>query len=418
MINRLQIDLFLSDPDYLALVELQREQRLLFITDLSETRVSAFLAWLFRPHEGHGLGDQAVRELLLNVWRKNHSEELQISVPTPREVLQCSFRDLLVETEYEIQSNIEGRGRRCIDIVLISRPNKLVIAIENKFGSSVHSRQLEAYRKGIQKKFPDFRHVLVYLDSNEENEVDDDSWVPLNYQWLITLISGQQKSGLLSDRALEALEQVRDYLNQNSATSVELEAEKDRLMQSIIIRHSEVLNIFRKFSGESWNARLEETSVSITEPLLIEYHQHWVLWNNVIAQSHHSEIVKVAKDRFGERLEISLSSTQVFFRLKEWARFDASPEEFWGPRISAWCGRDFKGVYVVSAGAVLSEILPDYEPQLRKVVEELRDPNLNAAPKTAQWVRISRIEKLSPTEASAQVVSELSRVELMLSTLI
>ena len=67
MATKLEINRFLCDPNFLMLVELQREQRLLFITDLTETRVSAFLAWLFRPQEGHGLGDRAIRELLLNV---------------------------------------------------------------------------------------------------------------------------------------------------------------------------------------------------------------------------------------------------------------------------------------------------------------------------------------------------------------
>ena len=55
------VDNFLCDENYVSLVESAREQRLLYITDLSETRVSAFLGWLFRPHEGHGLGDHVIR---------------------------------------------------------------------------------------------------------------------------------------------------------------------------------------------------------------------------------------------------------------------------------------------------------------------------------------------------------------------
>jgi hypothetical protein len=49
MATKAQIDLFLSDPSYLALIGLEREHRLLFITDLTETRISAFFGWLFRP---------------------------------------------------------------------------------------------------------------------------------------------------------------------------------------------------------------------------------------------------------------------------------------------------------------------------------------------------------------------------------
>ena len=416
MVTKEQINFFLSDPDYLSLVELEREQRLLFITDLSETRVSAFLGWLFKPYEGHGLGDRAVRELLLNVWRTNVSDELGLKVPEPKEVMNGSFRDLLVETEYQIPKASNGDKRRSIDIVLISRSQKLVVAIENKFGSSTHSDQLNAYRLAIAKKFPDYAQVLVYLDSNEVKP-QDQGWIALDYEWIVKMIAAQQEAGLLSNRAIDALSQVKEYLSQDGATFNELAVKKDRLIETITDRHSSVLEIFRKFRNESWQARLEDSSKTIVEPLVIEFHQRWSLWYDVLDQSHHAKIIKAAKATFGDRLEVSSSPIGVFFRLKLWSRFEVTDAEFWGPQVFAWRGRDAKASYLVSASIVFKNIRQDREAELRQSIKDLRDTGLKAAPKAALRIRLSQKDDLSISQASDAVIDALTKLNLVFLTL-
>lgn len=220
-----QIDAFLCDENYLALIEDEREHRLLYITELSETRVSAFLGWLFHPHQGHGLGDQAVRELLQNAWRQVRSadwegpsaDQMGFRSWTPSQIARKSFRDLCVETEYRFGQADAGRKKnRPIDLTLVSRANKLAILIENKFGSKVHGNQLEAYRLQARAAYPDYTIFHVYLDPNLENQPDDEQyWIPLRYDWLINLISARQKSGLLSEKALNALLQVKEYLDRS-----------------------------------------------------------------------------------------------------------------------------------------------------------------------------------------------------------
>lgn len=416
MTTKKQVDFFLSDPDYLALIELEREQRLLFITDLTETRVSAFLGWLFRPYEGHGLGDRAVRELLLNVWRKNENEELELSLPTPKNVMENSFRDLLVETEYQIQKTPATGKRRSIDLVLISRQQKLVIAIENKFGSSAHSDQLNAYQSAIAKKFVDYQQVFVYLDWNQAKPKEKE-WIALDYEWIVKMIASQQEAGLLSARALDALGQVKEYLSQDGATLSESQARKDRLIEGICDRHAEVLDVFRRFRGESWQERLEDSTVTILDPLLIEFHQRWSLWYDVLAQAHHAKIIKTAKDAFGDQLEISSSPVGVFFRLKNWIRFDVSDADFWGPRVFAWCGRDLNAKYLVRSGIVFKNIRPDREVELRKSITQLRNAGLKAPPKAAQWVSLSQVDQLSISNAANEVVDALNRLNLVFQKL-
>lgn len=414
MPTKAQIDLFLSDPSYLALIGLEREHRLLFITDLSETRVSAFLGWLFRPQEGHGIGDQAFRELLLNVWRTNLREELGHDVLAPRDILGRTFRDLLVHTEYGVRTSNKGR---LIDLLLVSRQNKLVVAIENKFGSAVHSGQLTAYRKGIAKAFSTYRQIYVYLDSNEENKAGDDHWIPLGYQWLIDLISTHQKSGLLSDRSLDALDQFKDYLTEDLALSGQREEKKDTLIESIARNHGAVLGVFREYRKERLSGLVEDPAVTVHEPLLIEYHQRRGLWNDVLDQARHVSVVQAAKRAFGDQLEVATGPAEVRLRLKSWARFEADPSNnMWVSRVVAWSGREGRGKYSVWSAANFRGMNPDYEVALRTAAIQLRGSRLKRPPAAAQWMRLGLAEDLATDSAGLQAVGELNRLDKVLTT--
>ncbi len=417
MATKAQIDLFLSDPSYLALIGLQREHRLLFITDLTEPRVSAFLGWLFRPHEGHGIGDQAFRELLLNVWRTNLREELGRDVLAPRDILCKTFRDLLVHTEYTVPIEKEVRKPRQIDLLLVSRQNKLVVAVENKFGSSVHSNQLTAYREGIAKSFKGYHQIYVYLDSNEENKPDDVYWIPLGYQWLIDLISTHQQSGLLSDRSLDALDQFKDYLTEDQALAGQEEEEKDTLIESIARNHKFVLDVFREYRKKRINDLLEDSSVTIYEPLLIEYLQRRRLWNDVLDQARHVGVVQAAKRAYGAQLEVATGPAEVRLRLKSWARFEADQEkEMWVPRVVAWSGREPKPVYRVSSSVNFRGVNPDLEVEVRVAALQLRDSNWKRPPTAAQWMKLGEWKKLPIEKAGEHVVSELMRMDKVLTT--
>ena len=85
-----------------------------------------------------------------------------MSAPEPRSINSWSFRDLIVRSEYQVSKAIEAGRGRSVDLLLISRRHRLVVAIENKFGSAAHSEQLKAYRLGIEEQVPKYRRLFIY----------------------------------------------------------------------------------------------------------------------------------------------------------------------------------------------------------------------------------------------------------------
>ncbi len=414
MTTKKQIDRFLSDPDYLALVELEREQRLLFITDLSETRVSAFVAWLFKPYEGHGLGDAAFRTLLLNLWRANEDNELQMDVVAPRDLASTNFSDLLLETEYQVSAPVRpGRGPS-IDVLAVSRQNGLIVSIENKFGGKLREKQLKTYREAIKKKFPDYRHLFVYLDWNAGNHPDDDEWIQLDYSWLIDLLEQHEAAGLLSERALHALRQVRDYLSDSDATSDTTGLKRDRLIESLLIKHENVIEEFRKLAATDRNARIEQAKGAMTDVLLVEFHQRETLWREVLERAHHVRLIAAVKAQFGLELEVDATAAGAFFRLKPWAQFEQDADGVWGARVWAWLGLAKNASYRVGSGVQFANVLPEKEQTLRTLALQLRSPAMKAPPRAASWVRLTTESSKGQDDASKFVVRELQRINTSL----
>jgi hypothetical protein len=276
---------------------------------------------------------------------------------------------------------------------------------------------LTAYRNGIAKAFPSYRQIYVYLDSNEENKPGNDYWIPLGYQWLIDLISTHQKSGLLSDRSLDALDQFKDYLTEDLALSGQREEEKDTLIESIARDHNSVLGVFHDYRKGQISDRLEDPTVTIHEPLLIEYHQRRGLWNDVLDQARHVSVVQAAKRAFGAQLEVATGPAEVRLRLKSWARFEANLDKnIWVPRVVAWSGREGKGKYNVWSFANFRGVNSVFEAEVRAAALQLRDSHLKKPPAAAQWIRLGLTEGLPIDRAGAQVVSELMRMDKVLTT--
>ena len=333
-----------------------------------------------------------------------------MSAPEPRSINSWSFRDLIVRSEHQVSKAIgAGRGRS-VDLLLISRRHRLVVAIENKFGSAAHSEQLKTYRLGIEEQVPKYCRLLIYLDSNEENLPDDDCWASLDYVWLIELISNQQSSGLLSARALDALTQVKEYLNQDVATSDEDSARVSRLIEAVASDHSSIIDARREFKISKFQSLLD-MDVNASEALLVEYCQRRKLRVNILDKARHVQLVAPIQKEFGDRLEVSVAPAEVFFRLRSWRGFQQDLDGFWVPRVSAWCGRNQRSTYDLWAGVSFKNVAVEKEESLRYAARSLRDPKLKAPRRNASWVLLSKNNQCKPDDAATLIIEIIKKMD-------
>lgn len=140
-----------------------------------ELRHSAFLRWLLDPTETHGLGDYILQKLLKKLAQR--SVGTYDAAPTIFEVESWDLRKAEVLAEWQ-----------SIDLLIVSDSDQFVVALENKVDASEHSNQLQRYRKLVEKRFPDYKRIFVYLTVDGEVP-SDDPYSVFSYQELVDLIA-------------------------------------------------------------------------------------------------------------------------------------------------------------------------------------------------------------------------------------
>lgn len=131
----------------------------------SELRHSDFLQFLLDPTRNHGLGDLVLKRIAQRATMNARA----VGSVTALELSVCDLEDTKVFRE------ADG-----IDLLLISEANKLAIVIENKIDSVEHSDQLARYLKIVRTRFPDFRHLFVFL-TKEGDEASDANYVSISH---------------------------------------------------------------------------------------------------------------------------------------------------------------------------------------------------------------------------------------------
>lgn len=177
------LERFVLENDDLAQLE-ARVGRLNFFDALGvarrELQHSNFLAFLLDPGEPHGLSDLFLRPVLMDILRSAPAGRRPVS---PILLDGADLRGVEVRREW-----------RNIDLLVLCREPKLVIAVENKVDSTEHSGQLARYRSTIASEFPEYEHLYVYLTPSGE-DASEPEWVPYSYRRLHTTLVRVRDAG-------------------------------------------------------------------------------------------------------------------------------------------------------------------------------------------------------------------------------
>jgi PD-(D/E)XK nuclease superfamily len=145
--------------------------------------------------QGHGLDDAFLKRLL-----RKAIDNLSVAPPIgPLTLALADFSDARVYREW-----------RDIDLLIESKSNNLVFAIENKIDSSEGKNQLQKYRAIVESRYPHSKTLFSYL-TVEGDIPSDDVWVPLSYSDIIDSL-GEAKSHNSSKLTAEATTVIDHYI--------------------------------------------------------------------------------------------------------------------------------------------------------------------------------------------------------------
>jgi len=134
---------------------------------------SNFLAWLFDPKEGHGLGSLVLRKFLREVFSDDKSDS--------RGFIDADLMDV---------NGVEIRREwRNIDILILLP--KDVVVVENKVDTSDHSRQLSKYRHIVGEAFANRKKHFVYLTpegTSPQEDGEDEYYINYSYHNIVEIL--------------------------------------------------------------------------------------------------------------------------------------------------------------------------------------------------------------------------------------
>lgn len=141
-----------------------------------EIRHSAILTWLLDPAETHGFGDRFLKAFLSEALRGQSSR----GTPTALDIAQSDLRDAEIRREWQN-----------IDILIVSRQNRWVFIVENKFYANQHQDQLSSYLSKVRAAFEpqgsDLTVRGIFLTLFDE-EPHDPGFVPIRYAAICELL--------------------------------------------------------------------------------------------------------------------------------------------------------------------------------------------------------------------------------------
>ena len=189
-----------------------------------ELRHSDYLAFLLNPSKPHGLGDAFLKLFLKTVLVAYDRQDL-----SPIEIDVADLGHIEVNREWS-----------SIDILLKDSRNRWIIAIENKVDAGEGQGQLKKYADLVEREFPNFRHVFIFL-TPERRDPTDGRWEPADYDTVLSVIEAMldaRRSTMGADVAT-----LMSHYAQMLRRHIVSDSRVVDLCQTIYARHKEALDL-------------------------------------------------------------------------------------------------------------------------------------------------------------------------------
>ncbi len=413
------VDEMYADADVQRMLSLSATASPLRICYPKEVNVSRFLAWLMDPGEGHGLGDHPLRSLLARAGQTDRAQFLPQNdrrFLSPSSVHTQSFSSVVVSTEVDVGLRSK---KLLLDVLILDPAARLYVAIENKFGAKEGDDQTKNYHKGLDKLFPNYRGIHVYLDSNEA-EPKDEAWLPVGYDWLAEFLKSSEQRESTAQHVREALAQFRSVIEDEDEDSA-ARSPLGTLISHVAGKHRDALAAMKDLvKPNARSQRAKELAAIVRDGLTTNqakaqmrlfqlYCRRPALWEQCFKQTLFGPFKKTLAERFSD-LAVDPRRVVTTFSLDDWDRLvDKEGKDVWyylaGVKVSY---ADEK--YSVVSYIEFSDVKPDRREALLSFANELRVQNgLRVGREDSGWLVLKRVQGLPAgraiDEASEQLLA-------------
>ena len=213
---------------------------------------SRIISWLLDPAAHHRQAGHFIIALL------------KATMAPPR-LLDADWSAAQVIQEWR---NEVGEQLGYLDILVLDRDHKNLIAIENKTFSPEHSNQLTRYRRALAEAYPDFakHHIFLSPGGVQANlERDRKHWQPTSYSVIHDAIQGILETSVGGPNANALLQIYATTIRRNVMPDTSI----DRRARRIYLEHREALD--RIFDNKpNW--------IEKTKPMLREAVAKYPFW--------------------------------------------------------------------------------------------------------------------------------------------
>lgn len=229
-------DLLLSN-DFKRLTYKKDEANIFKIINMADKEIvhSDMLAWLFNPYENHNLNDKVLKEILMQLSKKD-AEYINL--------LLLDYSDLEVYREYTIDN-----GRR-IDILMESKNNKVIFIIENKIWSGEGDNQLEDYKNYIDEKYSDYNRIFLFLTPEKERKEKYKGYIHITYSMIYSVLNCVLQENQIKFEIGVIIRQYEEIIGRYIMGSIDKEMVD--LCRKLYVEHKEALDKIMQYGNTTY----------------------------------------------------------------------------------------------------------------------------------------------------------------------
>ncbi|OUR95742.1 hypothetical protein A9Q84_14670 [Halobacteriovorax marinus] len=369
-----------------------------------ERESSDFIAWLLDPKESHGLKNIIFKNLIKEC-KNAHGRIRTLKKRTSSKDFNSKVYDNFY-FEVEVAKKLRGKNKknRRLDVVLVNPIEKIIIILENKYGSPRDEKQLESYIKIFEDNYSEkYKIIPIFIDATiDEEKVKNQNkcWNYIGYSWIANTLEKSLEK-------LKANKESRVIIN-DIILEIRSEYENDKRFKKSVKAINKLSEYHKELSLRFYDLKKNKFKRLSEEPeILLFMKQNEVILDRMYDTHKYHALSKIIEKLFTKSdyiFDLDYSSKGVAFTTKKIDRMTKEGDT-WAVDITFYYSKHKKKyeiyLYVDSSKiknqSLLSKILQSDKQKILKNRKNYYLYKEETDVYNFEWIRknIKRIEKKS-----------------------